>query len=244
MANAVRYGFRPHGAGHQVVSVTLTGTVTKGDLVTGDGVCFAPASHGWAYGVSLKSGVSGGAIPVALIGPETLLEVSTARTFAASDSGTSFDVTGTTGAQRLADATTYKHFQVVGVYPTPTAPDATGVNTNLLVRMNTTAYVDNPRRPALNRTTATLSGTYTISALSPSTVYALDPDGAARNVVLPEAADGLWFKIVNKADAAENLVVKQSDGSTTVCTIGQNEQADVYCTGTTWAADGISVATV
>ena len=245
MANALRYGFRPHGAGHQVVEVTLGGTVTKGDLLSDQGTVFAPASHSYIAGVVLKSGVSGDKVPLCVVGPETVLEVATGLTYAqATHAGNAYDVTGTTGAQYLTTTQTYQHFIIVGVYPTPGAPDTSGANTNVLVRPNVSvSLTNNPRRLALRRSSATLSGATSVSTLIPAQVYALDPGGAHRNVTLPEAQDGLYFRFVNKADAAENLVILDAD-TNTVATIGQNEAADVYCTGTTWSADGFSVAAV
>ncbi len=68
----------------------------------------------------------------------------------------------------------------------------------------------------------------------PNTLY-FDPGGASRDVTLPAEASssGKWFRIVNEADAAENLVVKD-DGGSTIVTIGQNEEAQVTCNGTAW----------
>jgi hypothetical protein len=57
---------------------------------------------------------------------------------------------------------------------------------------------------------------------------AIDPGGSARNVDLPEPIKGGFFHIANKADAAEDITVRQADGSTTLVTISQNETAIVY----------------
>lgn len=56
----------------------------------------------------------------------------------------------------------------------------------------------------------------------------IDPGGSARDVTLPAAEAGLWFEIVNAADASENIVVKNPAASTIV-TINQNERAIVFC---------------
>lgn len=71
-------------------------------------------------------------------------------------------------------------------------------------------------------------------------ILRLDPGGSARDVTLPaeETSNGLAFEIVNTADAAENLVVKNDAGGTVV-TISQNEKATVVCDGTTWYHTGI-----
>ena len=77
----------------------------------------------------------------------------------------------------------------------------------------------------------TLSGDVQLTGLS-SQMLKLDPDGAARDVTLPGAAegvldtDGLCFEITNAADGAEDLVVKDPAGATVV-TISQNEKAKV-----------------
>jgi len=99
--------------------------------------------------------------------------------------------------------------------------------------------LDAPDGSALVKTkgsfyTATLTGNITLDATYPKTVK-LDPGGSARDVTLDAIAtnEGLQRKIVNAADAAENLVVKNAAGSTIV-TINQNEEADVYCDGAAW----------
>lgn len=68
----------------------------------------------------------------------------------------------------------------------------------------------------------------------------IDPGGSARNVDLPAEAisNGLAFVILNTADAAENLVVRDDAGATVV-TISQNERAMVVCDGETWYHMGI-----
>ena len=64
----------------------------------------------------------------------------------------------------------------------------------------------------------------------------LDPGGASRDVTLPAeaGADGAFFVIVNAADAAEDLVVKD-DGGSTVCTVNRDELCIVGCNGTAWS---------
>lgn len=81
----------------------------------------------------------------------------------------------------------------------------------------------------------TLAATKTL-AVTDKFYQKLDPGGSARNVVLPTESSSvdLDFQIINAADAAENLVVKASDGSTTIATINQNEEGIFVCDGTTW----------
>tara|TARA_R100001163_G_C5051588_1_gene188380 strand:- start:339 stop:704 length:366 start_codon:yes stop_codon:yes gene_type:complete len=57
---------------------------------------------------------------------------------------------------------------------------------------------------------------------------AIDPGGSGRNVDLPAPVHGGWYFIANKADAAENIAVRQADGSTTLVTLNQNDSAIVY----------------
>lgn len=82
---------------------------------------------------------------------------------------------------------------------------------------------------------ATLAGTYTmVATMSPLQV--LDPGGASRDVLLPAEKLGLILFFVNTADAAENLVIKEDAGSTTIATLGSTESAVLICDGTTWRA--------
>lgn len=79
----------------------------------------------------------------------------------------------------------------------------------------------------------TLAGAKTIDD-DDRMVLKLDPGGAARDVNLPAEGEidpaGRLYFIVNAADAAENLVVK-NDGGDTIVTISQNESAMVYNAG-------------
>ncbi len=89
---------------------------------------------------------------------------------------------------------------------------------------------------------ATLTGNDTLTVTS--TYYQkLDPGGSARDVTLPAVADStnLDFMIVNAADAAENLVVKNAGGST-IGTINQNEAGIFSCDGSSWVL--INVMTI
>lgn len=83
--------------------------------------------------------------------------------------------------------------------------------------------------------TATLAGEDTLTKNS-ATVQVLDPDGAARDVLLPPEADSLGriMIIINTAGGAENLVVKEDSDTTTIVTVSQNERAILFCDGTAW----------
>ena len=83
-----------------------------------------------------------------------------------------------------------------------------------------------------------LSGNLTLDADS-APVQIRDPDGTNRDVTLPAGTAGMWFLIVNMANAAENLVVKAAGGTPTVITVNQNEAALVVHNGTAWAYAGV-----
>lgn len=82
---------------------------------------------------------------------------------------------------------------------------------------------------------ATLTGNIALDATYPR-LCKLDPGGSARDVTLDAVAtaEGLVRVIVNAADAAENLVLKNVGGST-IGTVNQNELGVFYCDGSTWA---------
>ena len=65
----------------------------------------------------------------------------------------------------------------------------------------------------------------------------LNPDGENRTIILPAEAisTGYIYYIMNMADAAESITVKD-DGGTTVMTVSQNEMGIALCNGTTWRA--------
>jgi len=74
-----------------------------------------------------------------------------------------------------------------------------------------------------------------VLAVNAATIQRLDPGGANRNVDLPAEAssNGRWFGIVNTADAAENLVVR-NDGAATILVLTQGTAAWFACDGSTW----------
>lgn len=88
---------------------------------------------------------------------------------------------------------------------------------------------------------ATLAGDVTLDGTYPA-IIKLDAGGAARDVTLDTEANipntGLYRRIVNGSDAAENLVVKNAAGDT-IGTINQNEQGEFFNAG---AQDGVDSA--
>lgn len=81
---------------------------------------------------------------------------------------------------------------------------------------------------------ATLDAALTLDDTYPNGLK-LDPGGSARDITLPAVAsnEGVEYVIVNAADAAENLVVKNAGGDT-IGTINQNESGRFYCNGSAW----------
>ncbi len=82
--------------------------------------------------------------------------------------------------------------------------------------------------------TATLSGNVDLD-LSYGNFIIMDPGGSNRNVdfVAAMERDGAFYFIRNAADAAENLVIRDS-ADATIVTLNQNEAALVAYTGSAW----------
>lgn len=74
----------------------------------------------------------------------------------------------------------------------------------------------------------TLAGALTITD-EYRNVLKLDPDGSNRDVTFDATTHkaGRYFRIINNAGGAENLVVKNAQGDT-IATINQNEQGEFY----------------
>ena len=74
----------------------------------------------------------------------------------------------------------------------------------------------------------------------------LDCGGSGREVDMPSgtATQGGRCMITNASGAAEAITVKQSDSSTTVIVIDQNESAELVCNGVSaaagWQAVGVT----
>lgn len=78
----------------------------------------------------------------------------------------------------------------------------------------------------------TLAANFTMTAAMPRLLF-IDPT-AARDVLLPPEELGANYIIVNTADAAEVITLKDDSGVTTVGTFTQNEIARVVSNGTGW----------
>jgi len=83
--------------------------------------------------------------------------------------------------------------------------------------------------------TETLAATLTLTDADPPLQF-LDPGGAGRQINLPaEAAANHPFYIVNEADAAETLTVKDDAGNT-IDTVAQGEAKVFFSNGVAWRA--------
>lgn len=80
----------------------------------------------------------------------------------------------------------------------------------------------------------TLSGDKTI-ATGDAQIQNIDPGGAARNVDLPAEEAGLVYVIGNRADAAEDITVRD-DADSTLLTLNQDDVGYFISDGTGWIA--------
>lgn len=105
--------------------------------------------------------------------------------------------------------------------------DVAGAETSLVIRLAQALLEANQAN------TETLAATKTLTDTDAPIQY-LDPGGAGRDVNLPaEAANNHAFTIINTADAAETLTVKD-DTPSTVLAIAQNQAGLYISDGTTW----------
>lgn len=74
----------------------------------------------------------------------------------------------------------------------------------------------------------TLAGNRTLTH-SDAQVIGLNCGGDGRDVILPAPRKGAWFWIFNHSSDADNLAVKQADGTTALATINQNESGIFFC---------------
>jgi hypothetical protein len=83
--------------------------------------------------------------------------------------------------------------------------------------------------------TQILAGTFT-PAVPLAFAYALDPGGAGRKIIPPleTSSKGLWFYVINTADAAEDITVRNNADGADRGVISQNESALLICDGVTW----------
>lgn len=114
--------------------------------------------------------------------------------------------------------------------------DTGGVSQNKQVWAGKKVFLDN------SPVTSVLTGAATLYPTS-KRVQRMDPGGSSRNVTLPavDKCQGVDFVIVNTADAAENLVMKNA-GASTIVTIGQDQLGFVWCDGGAWYGQALSAA--
>ena len=88
----------------------------------------------------------------------------------------------------------------------------------------------------LQRDQLNLTGNYTVDfSVYNGNLLRIDPAGAARDVTLPDPANfaGMELRILNAADAAETITVKNAAG-TTLGTVEQNRVAWLVAVGGAW----------
>lgn len=84
--------------------------------------------------------------------------------------------------------------------------------------------------------TLALGAAYVLTDGEPDILF-VDPNGAARNFDMPAVSNdnvGRVWLIINTADGAEALTVRQPGGGATLVTISVNEMALVTFNGTTY----------
>ena len=81
--------------------------------------------------------------------------------------------------------------------------------------------------------TFALTGNLTMTNKYPVLLF-IDPNGAGRNILLPAAEPGLTYCIVNTADAAETLTLRNYLDNLTYGTIAQNGRTWLVSDGTGW----------
>lgn len=95
-------------------------------------------------------------------------------------------------------------------------------------------------------TQETLAGhrTLTSAEVNECVIWSFDPDGSARNLVLPTPANhaGALLCISNTAGGAEVITIQDPTGPTTVCTPTQNEGAVVWCDGSIWRGGTVTAS--
>tara|TARA_R100001086_G_scaffold241241_1_gene168017 strand:+ start:3443 stop:3811 length:369 start_codon:yes stop_codon:yes gene_type:complete len=75
----------------------------------------------------------------------------------------------------------------------------------------------------------TLTGNKTLTHSDAQVIGLNCGTGGGRDVILPAPRKGAWFWIFNQSTDADNLAVKQADGTTALATINQNESGLFFC---------------
>ena len=90
----------------------------------------------------------------------------------------------------------------------------------------------------MNDVTVTLT-----AATITSDILYVDPGGNTETLLLPPEADmtGALLLIVNTADAAEDVTVKDDADNDTIVTVSQNEIGFCCCDGSTWRGGTMGV---
>lgn len=185
----------------EVIPVTLSGTVTSGDVYSGDE---------FSAGIYLESGVSGDAVSVRKVGVVQLAKHNTANAFTAGDP-VYWDTSGETCYNAAATGRVY-----LGVAD----KDAGATATTLDVELR--PYSDEPGREI----TLAATGAQTLSAFDFYNGKGLNvyvPNTAALTVTLPAMADvpaGVTLLVQKTSADAEAVTVAADSGDTLVGSTG------------------------
>lgn len=158
--------------------------------------------------------------------------------YAATTPGNRYDIKGTTGALEIDMTTqTFGIVEILGQYLVPGSRD-TGANAKVTCRI-IAETMSQFRADVLLKNPGSYQSLSNNVELGESdgAFVALDPNGSGRNVTLGATLNrkGRQLVIVNKADAAENLTIKSSDG-TTRAVLNQDEGA--MCVNTDGSVTG------
>lgn len=208
---------------------------------------FAPATHFFPIGVMASACAASGEARV-ITDPNCEYWAQFEGDFNAITSIGAYDLKGTTGVHEINGAAQiWGSVEVLGHFPIP-GSDETGSNAKVRCRL---AQGRIPGGVAVHKmivrpgqwTDETLTGARAVTKAD-GDVLTLDPGGASRNVTFGADCEisGYRCRVYNKADAAENLVLKASD-STTIVTLNQNEGAELGYTGSAWKYALLSLAT-
>lgn len=242
-------GARALGSPGRLTGYISGAAVSRGDVVTqvsGKVVLFDSESHSEALGVAAHAATGADLALSVFDSPseEFVIQTETGVSYTSTThNGRAFDVSGATGAQELNLAGFGQGvLQIIRQEVVEGSEDDAAAHARVRVRI--VRHQLAPKRlPVVDGLNVeTLTGNLVLNLSDPS-MQKLDPGGSARDVTLPAeaGAEGRQFRIVNAADAAENLVVK-SDAPATIGTISQNEEAIFYCDGVSWVL--VRIATI
>lgn len=259
MANQnIADGLTPVSPNPRKTKYTNGGTAVKrGDVVglaSGLVAFFVPTTHIIPLGVVAFDAAADAEVYVYDDLDGTEFKAQFEGSYTAESNGLDYDLKGTTGIIEIDGATTlYGTVRVLRQYA-QNGSNEVATNAKVVCRLNNAAAHFKARPtfyPSHAVSVPTLAGNVTITAVTPgeneiawAQIMKIDPDGSARDVTLGATlhTKGRTFRIANAAGGAENLVIKNSGGSTIV-TLNQNEGADLVYDGSAWQYVHLTLAT-